>query len=83
MTETVVVAALAFLTVALVTGASLLAWRDWLALTRERLVDERWAAGEEGDGAGDPATLTALAIELAALRERVRRVEAGLQDRTA
>lgn len=66
--ETLIVALAALAGVALVTLAALRGWQDWLAL-RLREIDGR-KDGAEG------APSSAARIELADLRERVRRLEA-------
>ena len=48
--------------------AALSGWRGWLALQRERLDAERDAHGHEPD--------TASRIEMAAIRDRLRKLEA-------
>lgn len=53
--------------IAMISRAMLTAWRDWLALQR--------AAIQSGHDAGLPPSPAAL-IELAALKERVRKLEA-------
>ena len=73
MSEELLVACLAFAAVALVAGLCLVGWRDWLRFARDRLARD----------AGDGATMATLTIELAALRERVRRIEARLPRSTA
>ena len=48
--------------------AALSGWRGWLALQRERLDAERDVSGREPD--------TATRIEIAAIRDRLRKLEA-------
>ncbi len=57
-----------FLTAAMLSITALAAWRGWLALQRLRLEAERDAHAREPD----PATR----IETAAIRERLRKLEA-------
>lgn len=63
-----VAAGLLLLTVAMVVAGALTGWNNWLALRRFQIDAGRASA----DGAGHPATR----IELADLKERVRRLEA-------
>jgi transposase-like protein len=65
VSDAIVQALVMLAAVALICGATLTAWRDWLAYARER---------GGGSDAGDDDTV-ALAIELAALRDRVRQLE--------
>ncbi len=57
-----------FLTAAMLSLAALSGWRGWLALQRLRLEAERDAHAREPD--------TATRIEMAAIRERLRKLEA-------
>ncbi len=57
----------AIVTVSIVSWTMLTAWRDWLAVKQMAL-----KAGDDGDFAASPAAR----IELAALRDRVRKLEA-------
>ena len=67
---TVAVSSLAGL--GMVTAASLSGWRGWLALKRQEL-QERHSV-EPGPGAGAPSA--ASRIEVADLKERIRKLEA-------
>jgi hypothetical protein len=60
--------AAALLMIVVTSLAALSGWRGWLALQRERLEAERDAHGREPD--------TATRIEMAAIRERLRKLEA-------
>lgn len=70
-------AAALVLVAAMICAAALVAWRGWLALKRLELQQARGlaAAGEaaaDREGSGDTGAL----IELAAVKERLRRLEA-------
>ena len=69
---TVAVAGLAGL--GIVTAASLNAWRDWLSLKRQELND-RIASNAMANGAA-PGPSAGSRIELADLKERIRKLEA-------
>lgn len=58
---------------ALVAGAALVAWNRWLALKRLELASGRAAGGAAG-GDGPPSAMSR--IELADLKERVKKLEA-------
>jgi hypothetical protein len=60
--------AAALLMIVVISLAALSGWRGWLALQRERLEAERDVSGRETD--------TATRIEMAAIRERLRKLEA-------
>jgi len=70
-------AAALVLIAAIICGAALLAWRGWLALKRLELQQARVVrpgpAGEHGE---DQPGGTGALIELAAVKERLRRLEA-------
>ena len=66
---TVAVSSLAGL--GMVTAASLSGWRGWLALKRQELLDRH---AEPGPAAGAPSA--ASRIEVADLKERIRKLEA-------
>jgi hypothetical protein len=68
MIETLVPAAAGLAATALLCLTGLRAWRDWLQLRREEL-------GRAGPSA-DPHGEVALRIELAAVKERLKRLEA-------
>ena len=67
---TVAVSSLAGL--GMVTAASLSGWRSWLALKRQELQDRH--AAEPGPAPGTPSA--ASRIEVADLKERIRKLEA-------
>jgi hypothetical protein len=57
---------------AMVTTAGLSGWRGWLALKRQELVEHR-----AGPGLAEPAMPSAASrIEIADLKERIRKLEA-------
>lgn len=65
----------AILVVAMLCGAGLAAWRGWLSLKRLELQSTRGpAAAPVADDGGE--TDTGTLIELAAMKERLRRLEA-------
>jgi len=73
MTETLILAATAVLITALLCTTALAAWRGWLALRHAQLrkpaQHDQQPAADAGAGAGQ-------LIELAAVKERLRRLEA-------
>ncbi|MBV9843386.1 MAG: hypothetical protein JOY99_17925 [Sphingomonadaceae bacterium] len=67
-TSIITIAAASLTGLAIVTLATLSGWRGWLDLQRQRLAGPRPGGGEPG-----PATAR---IELADLKERIRKLEA-------
>ena len=71
MSETTLIAASALVALLVIAGTMLKAWQDWLALKNRELDVHRAPAGlETGSREG------AARIELADLKERVRKLEA-------
>jgi hypothetical protein len=68
MTTTLILAATALAITGLLTFAALRAWRGWLELKRLELAHRSAANDEEGD--------VGTRIELAAVRERLKKLEA-------
>lgn len=62
----------ALVTVSIVTWAGLAGWRGWLELKRQELAER--SRGSAGEAAALPTT--ASRIEIADLKERVRKLEA-------
>ena len=71
MSQEMLIAAIALLGLLVVAGALLKAWQDWLALKGRELEARRGPAEIEG-GAREGAAR----IELADLKERIRKLEA-------
>ena len=66
----IIIAAAAVIVTALICGTALVAWRGWLSLKREQLCGRGAPNGEAEEP--DASVL----IEFAAVRERLRRLEA-------
>ena len=67
MTSTLIIAGTVLAVTLIVAGAGLRAWRGWLELRRQELAREAAPAAKEDVG---------LRIELAAVRERLKKLEA-------
>lgn len=72
LSHTIVIAVTALIGLAIVTAAVLHGWKSWLAL-RSRELEQPYAP--TGDGALVTCTHSLARIEMADLRERVRKLE--------
>ena len=67
------IAATALLAIALLSSTMLRGWRDWLAFKRHEMEAHSHIGGQIGGG-GSPSTTSR--IEIADLKERIRKLEA-------